>query len=172
MRSGPSNRSGFTLIELMIVLVLIGIFSGLMLAEMRGTYEDALLRSSARKIISAVNLAASKAVTVNRNHAVWLNPAENRLKIQLENQSEPIEEMSLDSRITVIPREPSQPLEEDETPEDAVPPKGDLQKITFHPDGTADSREIVLRDRMGIELVLRINPVTGRIRALESEAPK
>ena len=40
------NRSAFTLIELMVVMVLIGIMTAVILPEMKGTYEDALLRST------------------------------------------------------------------------------------------------------------------------------
>ena len=39
--------------------------------------------------------------------------------------------------------------------------------ITFYPDGTADASEIVLRDRDGFRLALRINPVTARVRIIE-----
>jgi type II secretion system protein H len=163
------SRSGFTLVELMIVLVLIGIFSGLMLAEMRGTFEDALLRSTARKIISAANLASSEAVTVNKPCAVWITPGENQVKVQLEAQSQTLENVSLDARITVSVREGLQAPSQDEAEptERSMPPT--LDKIVFFPDGTADNREILLRDRIGVELLLRIDPITGRIRALDNE---
>jgi hypothetical protein len=39
--------------------------------------------------------------------------------------------------------------------------------ILFNPDGTADAREIRLRDRDGFRLGLRINPVTARIHIVE-----
>ena len=47
--------------------------------------------------------------------------------------------------------------------------KTERDVIVFYPDGTADRREIVLRDSESAELVLRINPVTGRVRIAESE---
>jgi len=39
--------------------------------------------------------------------------------------------------------------------------------ITFYPDGTADASEILLRDRDGFRVALRINPVTARVRIIE-----
>ena len=57
----------------MVVLVLIGIMAALIIPEMKGTFEDALLRSTARKLVSAFNLAASQAVTVNQLHRVRLD---------------------------------------------------------------------------------------------------
>jgi len=174
MRARPNSQSGFTLIELMVVLILIGIFSGLMFAEMRGTYEDSLLRSTARKIISAANLAASQAVTLNRAHFLFLERDSSRLRIRMEQESASEEQETLDSRIKVEVRPLKEPS--DEESDDVLATEGqkqrDMEEIEFFPDGTADAREITLRDRMGVELVLRINPVTGRIRIRESETAR
>ena len=41
--------------------------------------------------------------------------------------------------------------------------------IAFYPDGTADEREIELRDPEGFGLALRINPVTSRVQLIELE---
>src|SRR5262245_49443355 len=106
MRTRPASHAGFTLIELMVVLILIGIFSGLMLAEMRGTYEDALLRATARKIISAANLASSKAITLSRAHSLLIDSTANRLRISAEESgANGDEEESLDPRIKVDVRD-------------------------------------------------------------------
>ena len=40
------DRSAFTLIELMLVCLLIAILTAIIIPEMKGTYQDALLRSS------------------------------------------------------------------------------------------------------------------------------
>jgi hypothetical protein len=39
--------------------------------------------------------------------------------------------------------------------------------VTFFPDGTADSAEILLRDQEGFGLRLRLNPITARFRVAE-----
>lgn len=41
------------------------------------------------------------------------------------------------------------------------------QTITLYPDGTADAVEIVLRDREGFRLGLRINPITARVQSID-----
>jgi type II secretion system protein H len=191
MRRAASHSSGFTLVELMVVLVLISIFTGLIVGEMRGTYEDALLRSSARKLVSAFNLASSRAVTLGQPLIVSIDPVHSRFAIRRagampgENGAPSglpglIEEGKLDERIAVQPREapPAPPAEgeENSAPEEMAessgggeaPPKlGDIQ---FNADGTADAREILLRDRMGVELLIQINPITGRVKIASPKA--
>jgi hypothetical protein len=84
-------------------------------------------------------------------------------------------EGGLDTRISIQIRpaaeEPSPGQSPDSSApapvEPAAPPLQDDQGITFNPDGTADGREIRLRDREGFRLGLRLNPVTARIHIVE-----
>ena len=39
--------------------------------------------------------------------------------------------------------------------------------ISFYSDGTADDREVVLRDQEGFGLALQINPITARVKIVE-----
>lgn len=175
-----AGRGGFTLIELMVVLLLMAVLTGVMVAEMRGTFEDALLRSSARELISACQMASSRAVTINQPHTLVIEDeggayAIERIARDQETGGRPRKvrdvpggEGTLDERITVQIHEPEMiSLEEGENEEGSAgstEPAGMAQAITFYPDGTADPREILLRDRAGFELALRINPATARVR--------
>lgn len=173
------NIRGFTLIELLVVIGLISILTGMIVTEMQGTREDAVLRATARKLIAALNLAGSQAVAVTVPCTVEIDTARSRFAIvpQEKGTSEeasngPIEEGDLDSTVTVSVRD--QQTSEEERPEANEQPRdkqeGARDGITFYADGTADRKEIVLRDRTGVEMLLRINPVTGRVRiARESE---
>ena len=186
MRTLAENRRrcGFTLIELMVVLVLIAVLSGVMIAEMSGTFEDALLRSTAREVMSACAIASSRSITILQPHTLVLDPRENRYAIERpardeENASSmrtlrdaPGGEGALDERITVAIRNPLAPVTR-ESEERTRPTNPEAEErtgtITFYPDGTADAREIVLRDRAGVELILRVNPVTARVRVVKPE---
>ena len=84
------RRRGFTLIEVMVVLVLVAVLSGVMIAEMAGTFEDALLRSTGREVISICALASSRSITLLQPHTVVIDPRENRYAIerpQLEKEN-------------------------------------------------------------------------------------
>jgi hypothetical protein len=63
--------------------------------------------------------------------------------------------------------EPAEDFAEDE----GMPDPGQREAIVFYPDGTADRKEIVLTDREGFHLTLRINPLTARVELMEKERP-
>ncbi len=162
------KSSAFTLIELVVVLVIIGIMSALIIPEMRGTHDDAILRSSARKLISVFNLANSRAIAVNQMCRVHLDRISGHYMVEHRVQGEDgphfteVRDLSggageIDQRITVALHRP-----EEDTAEQ---PAGD--GIRFYPDGTADASEIELRDRNGFQLALRVNPITARVSIIE-----
>lgn len=179
--SHGSQGSAFTLIELMVVCVLIAILTAMILPEMRGTYNDALLRGTGRKLVNAFSLAYSRAVSLNQLTRVRIDTRTGRFFVERRTRENgqqlfaPLRDMpggegELDSRISIEIRNPIQ---------DASTPSGQaattdallmdssgpqpIDAISFYPDGTADGREVVLRDRDGFRLALRINPITARV---------
>jgi type II secretion system protein H len=183
------RRRGFTLIELMIVVVIIGIMAVMIVPDMRGSFEDALLRSSSRELVNLFTLASSRAVSLNTTHRVLLD---RRGRYRLERKAEPEEgatapggfvpvreveggEGTIDPRITMELQTPDSPLDEptsEPTPAsvEAPPVASADQVITFHPDGSADGIEILLRDRQGFRRLLRLNPTTSRVSIVEPDA--
>jgi type II secretion system protein H len=195
--NGPENRKSqtanlkspnsyaFTLIELMVVMVLIGIMTAMILPQMKGTYEDALLRSTSRELVSVCSLAASHAVSLNQAHRLLLDRKTGHYSIQrlasdrgpegrlVSAPEVPGGEGELDSRIAIEIHNSGDEAAEAAKQEPSPVPGGSARVgrrddgVTFYPDGTADASEIVLRDRDGFRLALRINPVTARVRIIE-----
>jgi type II secretion system protein H len=187
-----SGRTGFTLIELMVVMIIIGIMTALMIPEMKGTFQDALLRSTSRELINVFDLAYSRAVSLNQVRRVRLDEKTGRYLVEkqvTENGQEnfvPADDVAgdkgeLDSRIAVEFHPPGEisPDDSAETSESA-PESGngpenepgsdaDGVAVDFYPDGTADGGDITLRDREGFRLKLQINPVTARVHVVEME---
>jgi type II secretion system protein H len=171
--SRTKTRRAFTLVELMVVIALIGIMTAMIIPQLAGTYEDALLRSTSRDLVNAFGLAYSRAVSFNQPHRVRIEAAsgkyfvEKRIRDHGREEFVPLRDVSggegkLDTRIS-IRFQAEEPAEENvsefsETPDLAV---------AFYPDGTADAREVVLQDRQGFRLALRVNPTTARVRVVE-----
>ena len=184
-RTNGAKQTGFTLLELMVVIALIGIMTAMVIPEMKGTFEEALLRSTARELVNAFNLGYSQAVTLNQIHRVRLDRKNGRYFVEKKAEEKgsgfipvgdlPGGEGKLDTRISIEIRRAG------ETPAAAPEPEAPLvsqddsrirngdEPIVFYPDGTADSGEVRLRDREGFRLALRINPITARVDIVELE---
>ena len=182
--SSGDGRNAFTLVELMVVLVLIGILSAMIIPEMKGTYEDALLRSTSRDLINVIDIAASRAVSLNQVHRVRLDLKTGRYVIEKRvreteqgDEFAPLKGVSeseghLDTRISIQIRKPDEPRAdstEDSSSSQVDENRGPIEAISFYSDGTADAAEFLLRDRQGFRLALRINPITSRVKILELE---
>ena len=171
--------------ELMVVLVLIGIMTAMILPEMKGTYEEALLHSTCRELANVVGVAYSRAVTVHQPHRVRLDKITHHYSIERrvfgshgQSSFAPVRDLpggegTLDARIAIELRKPGEDFSDPSdsflaSKEELAFREGD-EAIVFYPDGTADAREIELKDREGFRLVLRINPTTARVQIMELE---
>lgn len=170
-----SFQRAFTLIELMVVITVIAIVTGVMVLEMQETLEDALLRSTARKLIAACDIASNRAIAVNQTQILKIDAAAGKFLVEakardLDERDAVTAEGELDTRIRLTIREPQRDEEADEGHSDEMESSAPLNAITFYPDGSADAREFIFRDRAGVELVVRINPTTSRTRIIEMAA--
>ncbi len=174
-------KSGFTLLELMVVIVLVGIMTAMILPDMRGTYEDALLRSTSRKLVSALQLANTRAITVSRPHRLRLDQRVGRYFIEARDGTQgfrPARDLSnnegeLDRRIAIeIIKQVQEANVEENASRDPLPAGRqkqtmDRETISFYPDGTAESCQVQLRDRQGFRLGLRVNALTARVQVVQ-----
>jgi type II secretion system protein H len=177
------RRRAFTLVELTIVILLIAIMSAAIIPAMRGTYQDALLRSSSRDLINTFGIAYSRAVSLNQLHRVRIDTQSGRYLVERQEsgarQEEfvPLEDVpgckgTLDSRITVRVHQAGENEGGGEAASAERLPASDSggtsgaepgEMISFNPDGTADGVTVELRDRDGFGLALKINPTTARV---------
>lgn len=160
-----------------MVIVIIGIMAAAIVPEMKGTFEEALLRSTGRELVNACSLANSRAVSLNQSLRVQIDPATGRYVLERKVRDRgrenfiPLQDVSgaegkLDSRIKIEVRQPDDIVIADNS-NSATAQDSSSEVISFYPDGTADAAEILLRDRAGFQLVLQLNPITSRIQIVE-----
>jgi type II secretion system protein H len=178
------SQEAFTLIELMVVMLLMGILSAMILPAMKGTFGDALLRSSGRDLVNVFSLAYSRAVSVNQIHVVRLDQQNRKYTVERRVHSQgkrqeftPLKDVAgssgqLDARIEIELRKQDPPAPGDgalqaEQPAAQDQTRSQANTVAFYPDGTADAAEVVLRDQAGYGLRLRIDPITARVEVFE-----
>ncbi len=164
----------------MVVMLLIGILSAMILPEMKGTFGDALLRSSGRELVNVFSIAYSRAVSLNQTHVVRFDlqnrkySLEGRVRGQgIRTEFAPLKDVTgtsghLDERIVIeLQKSDETGAQNGETQikREAAAETGQTRPdfVTFYPDGTADAAEVLLRDQAGYGLRLRIDPVTARV---------
>jgi len=181
--ANKGGRGGFTLVELIVVLVIMGIMAAMIIPQMQGSYEDALLRSSGRKLISVLNLTYGQAVSRNQAHRLHLDShtgkylIEKRVRGLTQNDGfAPVQDLAggegtIDSRISLeLHRISDEVVDENATSDTQLAAsQAQPESIVFLPDGTADGTEILLHDRAGFKLRLQVSPITGRVQIVEPE---
>ena len=70
-----AKRAGFTLIEIVIVFVLMGILVLIGMPRMMNTLEHNEVRGARTKVVALFNRARSHAIERNRHVTLWINPA-------------------------------------------------------------------------------------------------
>jgi prepilin-type N-terminal cleavage/methylation domain-containing protein len=175
-RFKKTGRAGFTLIELIVVLVLIGILTALILPEMRGSFSDSILKSTSRNLVQALHLASSRAIISNQPHRLRLESGTGQFRVEKmvyegnkEGEFRPLQkgagtEGKINSRLHFeVRKNPNAPKASPYFSSASSETDGARDAITFHPDGTAEDAQILLEDREGFRLLLQVHPITARV---------
>lgn len=148
-----TSESGLTLIELAVVLAIIGALSAVALPRVAMTLDQGRLQYSARRVIGAIRLARSEAVTSGQPRKLVFH--RSRGAIDLVHTDRPMK--------TIRIEEPTRIEAVSVRRKDRV--KG-APRLLFQPDGRVTEAAIYLRDEAS-QLTLHVEPLTGRVEVFD-----
>jgi type II secretion system protein H len=164
---GARGRRAFTLVELIVVMVLLLIVASMVAPRMSSFFRGRALSAEARRMLSLVHYAQSRAVAEGVPVLLWIDPTTSTYGIEVQGGHE-----GADERAHVFTAEPTLTLETVGNAETYVSEQEDellglpegRPAIRFNPDGFFDEggiSKIVIRQ--GDEGALEIVPTATRL---------
>jgi len=94
-RTGINERFGFTLIEILLVLLILGFMAGLAIPNLSRTYSTILLKRTANDLASLMRYAQSRALIQRQVFQLTLNPKTKQYRLQKADSNSPEKKLSL-----------------------------------------------------------------------------
>jgi type II secretion system protein H len=84
--------SGFTLVELLVVLGIMALVIGISVPGLTGYTRHVRLKTATRQIAGLVSLARSSAISAHEDHAVVLDPEAGEIRVETVSSGEALEQ--------------------------------------------------------------------------------
>jgi prepilin-type N-terminal cleavage/methylation domain-containing protein len=160
------SHKAFTLVELVVVLVILGVMAAVAFPRLEGFFHDGCLRGSARHLVGMIRYAQSQAALSGREYRLYYDLDKGRYWIVRETE-EVLEGGDADKTVRRYL------LEGVRFQSIITQGKGRITEgVTsswFSPRGWVEETTIYLEDEEGEELSIFIKGPIGRVRILEKD---
>jgi type II secretion system protein H len=164
----PASRTrGFTLIELIVVMLLLAIGASMVAPRMSSFFRGRALNFEARRMLSLIQYAQSRAVADGVPVLLWIDPRNSTYGVEVQGSHATPED-----RTPTFTADPSLTLSAPQTGAEPVSEAGDeklgapegLPVIRFNPDGFFDEISVpVLLIQLGAEAALELAQKPNRL---------
>lgn len=163
---------GFTLLELLVVLVIMGLASGLVVPRLIGSLSNTALLTAGKQITASLRWARSAAVSRRTMMTAVFHIPENRMEFKRPaGDGDGREPAGAANSSGLHQPPPVFDLPRNVSLEMGVTPGGEMVKeefrILFHPAGNSSGGEIVLHNDRGRRLKIVVDFITGTAQLLE-----
>jgi len=166
------KRNGFTLIELILVVLIVGLTAAFAVPSFVRSYQGAKLRTSARSVVMAHRYARSVAVLQQKYVAVYFYSEKNKIEVVSlspeSGSSQDFDAMADRSQETLrVTVELERDLEDGVSIlEFEIDKDGQMEKeaywANYYPNGMSDAYGIRLRDGQDKTLFIKVDSLSGK----------
>jgi type II secretion system protein H len=166
--AGLDARRGFTLMELIIVLTILGIMSAAVVPVFRGTLATVQADHAVRDLVATIKYAQERAVADTKEYRLYLDPKNNQywlMRLSGINEKNKKQFEPLDERF-------GEPMDlPDRFPLDKVTARKDKDNkqsyIAFYPNGACSKATITLRKEGGKPVKIETEGSLGQIKVTD-----
>lgn len=168
------RQRGFTLMELMIVVVIIAVMMAVILPSLRGVAENNRLRGSVRELMSLMKYARSEAVFNARTTEVFLDTEKRQYWLDLRTPDPKTGKYNPKGKRTTMERKRT--LENDvwfplvSNVQDSNVLDNGIIAVDFYPDGSASPCLITVGNSKNVNYTLEVLKSTGMIEMNQGDA--
>jgi type II secretion system protein H len=164
---GRDSRGAFTLIELIVVMVLLGIAAALVAPHMASFFRGRILNSEARRLLALTHYGQSRAVAEGVPVLLWIDSPHSSYGLITQSGSAEADDrastFTADSTLTLETFAPD-PLPASEDADERLGVPNGLPVIRFMPDGFFDEASVSkIVIHQGTEAALEVVPTANRL---------
>jgi general secretion pathway protein H len=160
-RRPNSNYYGFTLLEIIIIMLIVGMMATIIAPAVRSGIDSLHFRTSIKQLMAILRYCRSKAISTKKEKTVEIDLDEGIYKIV----GDVLPEDGEDKKSSLMGSLPEGAIfTEWETPYESE--TTDIQTITFYPKGNASGGILRIEDKKGKPLEITIDRITGRAKVV------